>query len=176
MIGHRGRRQEELFVSGSLKDLIPKEHILRKVDRVLKLDWLSVELKDRYHTIQGRPGLAPEAALRLMLAGFLLGIVHDRKLMREAQVNLAIRWFAGFGGGYNQPFQTFLAGASVALVRFSGDRAYSLPASRASWVESSASKSRVWKATCFSEKRLNGVLPDTLRYPMGYRRRMAGNL
>ncbi len=32
-----------------------------------------------------------------MLAGFLLGIVHDRRLMREAQVNLAIRWFAGFG-------------------------------------------------------------------------------
>ena len=31
-----------------------------------------------------------------MLAGFLLGIVHDRKLMREAQVNLAIRWFAGY--------------------------------------------------------------------------------
>jgi hypothetical protein len=29
-----------------------------------------------------------------MLAGFLLGIVHDRRLMREAQVNLAIRWFA----------------------------------------------------------------------------------
>jgi IS5 family transposase len=35
--------------------------------------------------------------LRLMLAGLLLGIVHDRKLMREAQVNLAIRWFVGYG-------------------------------------------------------------------------------
>ena len=32
-----------------------------------------------------------------MLAGFLLGIVHDRRLLRESQVNLAIRWFAGFG-------------------------------------------------------------------------------
>ena len=31
-----------------------------------------------------------------MLAGYFQGIVHDRKLMREAQVNLAIRWFAGF--------------------------------------------------------------------------------
>ena len=31
-----------------------------------------------------------------MLAGFFHGIVHDRKLMREAQVNLAIRWFAGY--------------------------------------------------------------------------------
>ena len=32
-----------------------------------------------------------------MLAGFLQGIVHDRRLMRDAFVNLAIRWFAGFG-------------------------------------------------------------------------------
>ena len=45
----------------------------------------------------GRPGIDPEATLRLMLAGFLPGIVHDRRLMREAQVNLAIRRFAGFG-------------------------------------------------------------------------------
>ena len=32
-----------------------------------------------------------------MLAGFLLGIVHDRRLMREAQADLAIRWFIGCG-------------------------------------------------------------------------------
>ena len=34
--------------------------------------------------------------MRLMLAGLLLGIVHNRRLMREAQVNIAIRWFAGY--------------------------------------------------------------------------------
>jgi IS5 family transposase len=32
-----------------------------------------------------------------MLAGLLIGIVHDRKLMREAHVNIAIRWFIGYG-------------------------------------------------------------------------------
>lgn len=34
--------------------------------------------------------------MRRMLAFFLQGIVHDRKLIREAQVNIAIRWFAGY--------------------------------------------------------------------------------
>lgn len=29
--------------------------------------------------------------MRLMLGGLLLGIAHDRRLLREAQVNLAIR-------------------------------------------------------------------------------------
>src|SRR4029078_9282126 len=32
-----------------------------------------------------------------MLAGLLTGIAHDRKLMREAQVNIAIRWFIAYG-------------------------------------------------------------------------------
>ena len=32
-----------------------------------------------------------------MLAGLLLGILHDRKLMREAHVNIAIRWFVAPG-------------------------------------------------------------------------------
>lgn len=45
----------------------------------------------------GGPGTAPGAALRLMSAGFVSGLAQDRRLMREAQVNPAIRWFAGFG-------------------------------------------------------------------------------
>ena len=36
-------------------------------------------------------------AVCLMLAGFLLGIVHDRRLMREAQADLAMRRFIGCG-------------------------------------------------------------------------------
>jgi len=50
-----------------------------------------------YSAEVGRPGVDPEVAARLMLAGLLLGIVHDRRLLREAQVNLAIRWFIGYG-------------------------------------------------------------------------------
>ena len=38
-----------------------------------------------------------------MLAGFFQGIVHDRALMREAQVNLARRWFAGYRLGEALP-------------------------------------------------------------------------
>ncbi len=79
------------------RDLVPDDHILARVDRVIDLGWLRAEVADLYAPGVGRPGIDPEAAVRLMLAGFLLGIVHDRRLLREAQVNLAIRWFAGFG-------------------------------------------------------------------------------
>ncbi|MCK1526229.1 transposase [Bradyrhizobium sp. 182] len=97
MLGRKERDQLELFITGSLKQLVPDEHVLARVDRVLDLSWLREEVSDCYCANDGRPGIDPEAAVRLMLAGLLTGIVHDRKLIREAQVNIAIRWFAGYG-------------------------------------------------------------------------------
>jgi transposase len=96
MLGRQERWQEDLFVAGPLRDLIPDEHILKRVDRVLDLSWLRAEVQTCYEAGQGRPGIDPEAAVRLMLAGLFQGLTSDRKLLREAQVNLAIRWFAGY--------------------------------------------------------------------------------
>jgi transposase len=96
MIGKQDRWQEDLFVAGRLGDLIPDGHVLKRVDKVLDLSWLREEVRGCYCIDNGRPGIDPEAAVRLMLAGLFQGVVHDRKLMREAQVNLAIRWFAGY--------------------------------------------------------------------------------
>src|SRR4051794_21315830 len=97
MLGRKERGQLELFMTGSLGQLVPDDYILARVDRVLDLSWLREEVSDLYCADNGRPGIDPEVAVRLMLAGLLLGIVHDRKLMREAQVNIAIRWFIGYG-------------------------------------------------------------------------------
>ena len=98
MLGSKPRGQSELLVAGSLRDFVPDHHVLARVDKVLDLGWLRAEVRDCYAVNgAGRPGIDPEVALRLMLAGFLVGIVHDRRLMREAEVNIAIRWFAGFG-------------------------------------------------------------------------------
>ena len=97
MLGRKNRAQMDLFITGSLERLIPEDHILVRVNRVLDLSWLREEVADCYCADNGRPGIDPEVAVRLMLAGLLLGFVHDRRLMREAQVNLAIRWFIGYG-------------------------------------------------------------------------------
>ena len=89
MLGRKERDQLELFITGSLRQLIPDEHVLVRVDRVLDLSWLREEVVGCYCVDHGRPGIDPEVAVRLMLAGFLLGIVQDRRLMREAEVNIA---------------------------------------------------------------------------------------
>jgi transposase len=96
MVGNQDRWCEDIFVACPLRDLVPDDHILKRVDRVLDLSWLHKEVSDSYCLDNGRPSIDPEAALRLMLAGYLEGIVHDRKLMRRTQTDIAIRWFAGY--------------------------------------------------------------------------------
>jgi transposase len=72
-----------LVFAGSLRELMPDDHVLARVDCVLDLGWLRTEVAESYAVGSGRPGIDPEAAARLMLAGLLLGIVHDRRLMRR---------------------------------------------------------------------------------------------
>jgi transposase len=92
----KDRWQEDLFVASPLSSLIPDDHLFRRVDKVLDFSWLHEELRECYSQERGRPSIDPEAALRLMLAGFFEGIVHDRKLLRRAQTDLSFRWFAGY--------------------------------------------------------------------------------
>jgi hypothetical protein len=70
--------------------MLPAEWPSLKASAPLKAV-LGVEVKAAlacYCLDDGRPGIDPEVAVRLMLAGLITGI---RKLMREAQVNIAIR-------------------------------------------------------------------------------------
>ena len=84
MLGRKERRQPELFVAGSLRELPPDDHVLVRVDRVLDLSWLTGEVAELDAALGGRPSIDLEVAVRLMLAGCLLGIVHDRRLLRGA--------------------------------------------------------------------------------------------
>ncbi len=43
MLGSRMRGQTELLMAGSLRDLVPDDHVLARVDRVLDLSWLRAE-------------------------------------------------------------------------------------------------------------------------------------
>lgn len=88
MRGSKSRGQFELFVTGNLIDLIPTDHVLCQVDQVLDLIWLRAEIEGHYCSDNGRPGIDPDVAVRLRPAGFLTGIVQDRRLLREAQVNI----------------------------------------------------------------------------------------
>ena len=48
MLGRKNREQFDLFVAGSLEQLIPKDHVLFRVNRVLDLGWLREEVANCY--------------------------------------------------------------------------------------------------------------------------------
>lgn len=53
------------------------------MDRGLDLSWLRDEVAALYCADKGRPRIDPDIAVRLMLAGFLLGIPHRTPIRRR---------------------------------------------------------------------------------------------
>ena len=103
-----------------LESFIPKDHSLRRLDRVLDLSFVHDAVRDRYCQDNGRPSVDPEVIIRLFLIQALDGIPHVRELMRQVQVNLAYRWFIGYGLDEPLPDHSTL---SRALNRF-GDEVF----------------------------------------------------
>lgn len=89
----RHQYQPELFSSIDVESLIPKSHLLRRVDRVLDLSFLPEITASLYSQSQGRPSIDPEVFVRMVLLSYLYNIDSDRQLCEEVGYNLAYRWF-----------------------------------------------------------------------------------
>lgn len=94
MLRDRPQTQSELeFVC--IDELVPSDHLLRKVDRHIDFSFIHDLVKDLYCANNGRPALDPTLLFKLLLIGYLFGIRSERQLIREVQVNVAYRWFLG---------------------------------------------------------------------------------
>lgn len=89
----RNEYQPELFSQIDIEGMIPKGHLLRRVDRVLNLSFLSELTAPLYSQSQGRPSIDPEVFVRMILLQSLYNIDSDRQLCEEVGYNLAYRWF-----------------------------------------------------------------------------------
>jgi transposase len=89
------RFSPKLFYSLNLEDLVPKEHLLRRFDILISLDFLYEETRI-YYSHTGQPSVDPVVLFKMMLLGYLFGISSDRKLAVEVQVNMAFRWYLGY--------------------------------------------------------------------------------
>jgi len=88
------RREEPMFTCVRLEDLVPRNHLLRKIDRWIDFGTVHEATQDLYsHT--GRPSIDPEVLIRMMVIGYLYGITSERRLCEEVRLNLAYRWFCG---------------------------------------------------------------------------------
>ena len=96
MMGEPVGRQDRLFYEFDLEDMVPADHLLRRIDIALDLSWLRSEMKAHYSHL-GCPSVCPELMIRMLLIGYCYSIRSERRLCQEVKVNLAYRWFCGLG-------------------------------------------------------------------------------
>src|SRR5437879_5264315 len=89
-------KQEAMFSYVSPEKRVPTDHPLRPiramVDGILKE--MSPQFAKRYSDV-GRPSIAPERLLRVLLLQIFYSVRSERLLMEQLQYNLLFRWFVG---------------------------------------------------------------------------------
>jgi transposase len=94
MMGRQDRDQGRLFYEFNLDDVIPRDHLLRRMNVFVSaaLDDLHQQLGAYYSDI-GRPSVDPELMIRMLIVGYCYGIRHERRLCEELKLHLGYRWF-----------------------------------------------------------------------------------
>jgi len=92
---NRDKQQAYEFVS--IEELVPQDHLLRKVDKYIDFSFIDKKVRPLYCADNGRPAIDPVVLFKMIFLGYFYGIRSERQLEREIQTNLAYRWFLGLG-------------------------------------------------------------------------------
>ena len=87
----------------TIEDLVPENHLLRKVERIVKWDFIYEAVRELYSETVGRSSIDPVMLVKYLLVGFLYGIGSERRIEQEIEVNMAYRWFLGLDIGERVP-------------------------------------------------------------------------
>lgn len=100
--GNEGRTQISLV---SLEELVPKDHLVRKIHRALDFSFIYDLVEDLYCEDNGRPSVDPVVLIKIALIQCLFGIRSMRQTIKEIETNVAYRWFIGYD--FTQPIPYF---------------------------------------------------------------------
>jgi len=91
-----------------IDSLVPENHLLRAVQECIDFSFIYDEVKDLYSESHGRPSIDPVVLIKLLMLQALFGIRSMRQTIEEVKVNVAYRWFLGYGLQEQIPhFSTF---------------------------------------------------------------------
>jgi transposase len=100
------KRNQVQFVSAG--DLVPKDHLLRDIERAINFSFIYELVVDKYSKDRGRPSIDPVMLIKIPLLQYLYGIGSMRQTIKEIEVNVAYRWFLGLDLTSSVPhFSTF---------------------------------------------------------------------
>ena len=73
----------------SISELVPSNHLLRKVDNILDLNSIYELVEDKYCLDNGRPSIDPVILVKILLIQRLFGIKSMRQTIKEIETNVA---------------------------------------------------------------------------------------
>jgi transposase len=80
----------------ALDQLVPQEHLIRKMESALDFSFIYDLVKDVYSEV-GRPSIDPVILIKLTFIQYTFGIRSMRQTIAEVETNVAYRWFLGYG-------------------------------------------------------------------------------
>ena len=86
------REQIQMFC---MDDMVPKDHMLRLIDRAIDWNFIYDLVEDKYCLNNGRPSMDPVMLIKIPFIQYLYGIKSMRQTIKEIEVNVAYRWFLG---------------------------------------------------------------------------------
>ena len=107
MITKTARKGEQIEMV-SLDQLVPEDHLLRKIDEHIDFSFIYDLVEDKYSPDNGRPSIDPVTLIKIPIIQYMFGIKSMRQTIKEIEVNMAYRWFLGLG--FHDPvphFSTF---------------------------------------------------------------------
>lgn len=91
----------------SLDDLVPQNHLVRKLEAAIDLSFIYEEVRDLYKPY-GRESIDPVVLIKIAMIQYVFGIRSMRQTIKDIEVNFAYRWYLGYGMQESIPhFSTF---------------------------------------------------------------------
>ena len=79
-----------------IDQLVPKEHLLRKIDAAVDFTRLYEMVEPLYCEDNGRPSIDPVVLFKMVLIQHLYGLPSLRWTAEEVSANICYRWFLGY--------------------------------------------------------------------------------
>ena len=93
MLHEEPKKKREHFSVVCIEDLVPQNHLLKKIEQVIDWSFIYDLVKEKYSPDFGRPCVDPVILIKIVLIQYLLVIRSMRQTIREIEANLAYRWF-----------------------------------------------------------------------------------
>ena len=92
----RGKMDRDLVEFVVIDQLVPKEHLLRKIDAAVDFTQLYEMVEPLYCEDNGRPSIDPVVLFKMVLIQHLYGLPSLRRTAEEVSANICYRWFLGY--------------------------------------------------------------------------------